>query len=168
MRDNGVKKGLRTYTATRWYSAVQVALSVQGVEEGLMVCLGEGYATQNPLPNKVSTVLQTPDHFTKTRALVKLLKPLTDAIARLEKLSASLDQIFIAIITCYREVQQMDIDLEYQSWKVAVMTAISSVAKRFNNDAAYFVALFLNPGWQTMAIRPSHENTMSNLLRKKS
>jgi uncharacterized protein DUF659 len=42
MRDNGVKKGLRTYTATRWYSAVQVALSVQGVEEGLMVCLGEG------------------------------------------------------------------------------------------------------------------------------
>jgi hypothetical protein len=31
------------------------------------------------------------------------------------------------------------------------MTAITSVAKRFN-DPAYFVALFLNPGWQTMAI----------------
>jgi hypothetical protein len=82
---------------------------------------------------------------------VKLLKPLTDAIARLEKLSASLDQIFIAIITCYREVQQTDIELEYQSWKVAVLTAISSLAKRLNHPA-YFVALFLNPGWQTMAI----------------
>ena len=151
MRDNGVKKGLRTYTATRWYSAVQVAMSVQGVEEGLMVCLGEGYATQNPLPSKVSTILQSPDHFIRTRALVKLLKPLTDAIARLEKLSASLDQTFIAIITCYREVQQTDIDLEYQSWKVAVLTAISSLAKRLNHPA-YFVALFLNPGWQTMAI----------------
>jgi hypothetical protein len=63
MRDNGVKKGLHTYTATRWYSAVQVAMSVQGVEEGLMVCLGEGYATQNPLPSKVTY------HFTKTRRL---------------------------------------------------------------------------------------------------
>ncbi|KAN0069280.1 hypothetical protein V8E54_012295 [Elaphomyces granulatus] len=151
MRDNGVKKGLHIYTPTRWYSAVQVAMSVQGVEEGLIVCLGEGYATQNPLPHKVSTILQSPDHFTKTKALVKLLKPLTDATARLEKLSASLDQIFIAIITCYREVQQTDIELEYQSWKVAVLTAISSLAKRLNHPA-YFVALFLNPGWQTMAI----------------
>ena len=151
MRDNGVKKGLRTYTATRWYSAVQVALSVQGVEEGLMVCLGEGYAAQNPLPNKVSSILHTPDHFSQTRALVKLLKPLTDAIARLEKLNASLDQIFIAIITCYRQVQQTDTELEYQSWKITVMTAICSVARRFNNST-YFVALFLNPGWQTMAI----------------
>ena len=76
---------------------------------------------------------------------------LLNAIARLEKLSASLDQTFIAIITCYREVQQTDIDLEYQSWKVAVLTAISSLAKRLNHPA-YFVALFLNPGWQTMAI----------------
>ena len=151
MRDNGVKKGLRTYTATRWYSAVQVALSVQGVEEGLMVCLGEGYATQNPLPNKVSTILQTPNHFANTRALVKLLKPLTDAIARLEKLNASLDQTFIAMITCYRQVKQTDIEPEYRSWKAAVMTAISSVAKRFDHPA-YFVALFLNPVWQTMAI----------------
>jgi hypothetical protein len=31
MRDNGIAKGLHTYTATRWYSAVQVALSVEGV-----------------------------------------------------------------------------------------------------------------------------------------
>ena len=54
-----------------------------------MVCLGD-YATQNPLLNKVSTILQTPNHFANTKALVKLLKPLTDAIARLEKLNASL------------------------------------------------------------------------------
>jgi hypothetical protein len=106
MEENGIRKGLKTYTATRWYSAIQVAMSVEGVEEGLMVCMGEGFATQNPQPSKVSTVLQEPGHFIKTRLLVTLLKPLTDSIARLEKLSASLDQTFISIITSYRQVQQ--------------------------------------------------------------
>jgi Protein of unknown function (DUF 659)/hAT family C-terminal dimerisation region len=153
MRENGVTKGLQTYTATRWYSAVQVALSVAGVEEGLMVCLGESFVTQNPLPQKVSRALQNPGHFSKTRALVKLLKPLTDAIARLERLSASLDQIFISIITSYRQVQEaeLEIGLGVQSWKVAVLSAISSASKRFNHPV-YFVALFLNPEWQAMAI----------------
>src|SRR6266850_1397973 len=151
MEENGVRKGLQTYTATRWYSAVQVAMSVEGVEEGLMVCLGEGFATQNPLPQKVSSILQTPGHSTRTRLLVRLLKPLTDAIARLEKLSSSLDQTFIAIITSYRQVQQVAIEHEYQPWRVAVQSAISSVAKRFNHPL-YFVALFLNPQWQTVAL----------------
>jgi len=73
MGENGIRKGLKTYTATRWYSAIQVAMSVEGVEEGLMVCLGEGFATQNPLPSKVSTILQEPGHFIKTRLLILLL-----------------------------------------------------------------------------------------------
>ena len=150
MEENGIRKGLKTYTATRWYSAIQVAMSVEGVEEGLMVCMGEGFATQNPLPSKVSTVLQEPGHFIKTRLLVTLLKPLTDSIARLEKLSASLDQTFISIITSYRQVQQAEIDPEFQPWRVAVLSAISSVGNRFGHPA-YFVALFLNPQWQTMA-----------------
>jgi len=151
MGENGIRKGLKTYTATRWYSVIQVAMSVEGVEEGLMVCLGEGFATQNPLPSKVSTVLQEPGHFIKTRLLILLLKPLTDAVARLEKQTASLDQTFISIITSYRQVQQVEIDPEYQPWRVAVLSAISSVGKRFSHPA-YFVALFLNPQWQTMAI----------------
>ena len=84
----------------------------------------------------------------KTRLLVRLLKPLTDAMARLEKLSASLDQTFISIITSYRQVQQAEIDPD---WRVAVLSAISAVGKRFSLPA-YFVTLFLNPQRQTMAI----------------
>src|SRR4029077_5719381 len=151
MRDNGIAKGLHTYTATRWYSAVQVALSVEGLQEGLMVCLGEGFTTRNPLPQKVNSILQSLDHFTKTRSLVRLLKPITDAIARLERLDASLDQIFISIITSYRRVQQAEVDEECESWRATVLSAISSAGKRFSHPV-YFVALFLNPEWQTIAI----------------
>lgn len=156
MQKNGVAKGLHTYTATRWYSAVQVVLSVAGLEEGLMVCLGESFSTQNPLPQKINTILQSPNHFTKTRSLANVLKPLTDAISRLERLDASLDQIFISIITSYRQVQEAEVDEECRSWRGAVLSAISSAAKRFDQPV-YFVALFLNPEWQTMAISRKHD-----------
>jgi hypothetical protein len=153
----GISRSLATFVATRWYSAVKMALSVVESESAIMACFGESVKERKPMSKAVREVLESERHFAETRDFVKLLKPVTDSMAALEVADATLDLTLVCLIRLHcvtTRASQYDgggafESLEPATWNVA-LEAVDHISERFL-EPIYVAALFLNPAWAAVA-----------------
>lgn len=80
-----------------------------------------------------------------------IIKPIADSITRLEQSSTTLDQVFAELINLYTTVKDVNVTSNYNSFKTHIIKIITKRASEFDHPI-YFVALFLNPKYQSVAI----------------
>lgn len=151
-RENNVLKFLSSFCETRWYSAVLVCVGVASYHKGFQHCVDKSRLANEPPINKdISNLVDDDYHFAINKEICKLIKPIADSIARLEQSSTTLDQVFAELINLYTTVKDVDVTSNCSSFKTHIIKTIRKRASEFDHPI-YFVALFLNPKYQSLAI----------------
>ncbi|CAG8545044.1 5471_t:CDS:2 [Ambispora leptoticha] len=89
-------------------------------------------------------------HYATNDILIKIIKPVVDAIGRLESRDTTLADVFKELIYIHLEISKLEED-SISGFKAHALTVISRRAREFSNDI-YFIALFLSPVYKSMAI----------------
>lgn len=140
------------FCETRWYSISKVCLGVSTFERGFQYCLrlSETEKTKYPkIKDDIKAIINDRYHFASNDTLVKVIKPIVDAIGRLESREATLADIFKELIHVHLEISRLDIPIV--GFKAHALAVISKRAREFSDDI-YFIALFLSPAHKNMAI----------------
>lgn len=155
-KQNGVTRGLQSACVTRWFTFAKVCLSVDEHELGLLKCveMAEDQSISTPsMPQDVRQLVRTRNHFTANKALVLFLKPVVDALARLEQDSTSLGDIWKEICAVYLAINRIDISVwpGYADFKKDCLPYIHQRAQVYN-EPIYTVAFFLSPAYCQVAV----------------
>ncbi|BBN10816.1 hypothetical protein Mp_5g06650 [Marchantia polymorpha subsp. ruderalis] len=113
-----------------------------------------------PINKDIFKLVEDDYHFAMNKELCKLIKPIADSIARMEQSSTTLDQIFAELIKLYTVVKDTDVTEFCSLFKAHMIKIIQKRASEFDHPI-YFVALFLNPQYQSVAI--SRTKTYNNI-----
>lgn len=93
------------------------------------------------------------------------IKSIVDSIACLEQSSTTLDQIFAELFKLYIVVKDTDITKNCNNFKAHMIKIIQKRASEFDHPI-YFVALFLNPQYQSVLIsKKTHTTTFKKILQ---
>ncbi|CAG8693720.1 439_t:CDS:2, partial [Cetraspora pellucida] len=150
--ENSVSHFLSTFCETRWYSIAKVCLGVSTFERGFLYCLrlSESDKTNYPeIRENIKNIINDRYHFASNNTLIQVIKPVVDAIGRLESRDATLADVFKELIYVHREVSRLEVPIP--GFKAHVLAVISRRAREFSDDI-YFVALFLSPTYKKMAM----------------
>ncbi|CAG8448340.1 13750_t:CDS:2, partial [Cetraspora pellucida] len=151
-KEQGVSHFLSTFCETRWYSIAKVCLGVSVFERGFQHCLRLSETDKINYPEikeNIKAIINDRYHFASNDALIKVIKPIVDAIGRLESRDTTLADIFKELIYLHLEISKLDIPIS--GLKAHALAVISQRAKEFSDDI-YFIALFLFPPYKNMAI----------------
>ncbi|RIB15166.1 hypothetical protein C2G38_2193085 [Gigaspora rosea] len=135
-----------------WYSFAKVCLGVSTFEDGFQHCieLSESDKTKYPkVKEEIKNIVHNRYHFASNDILIKIIRPIVDAIGRLEKREAILANVFKELIYIYLEISKLDIPIT--GFKTHALTIISKKAREFSSHI-YFIALFLSPTYKNVAI----------------
>ncbi|KAL7281205.1 hypothetical protein ACG7TL_004513 [Trametes sanguinea] len=166
-----LKSKLKTHTATRWYSLILQAISVQEHRQALIeLCLRDdaqhslnGYSV---IKTDVVKAVIDPAHWQRNAQLIRVCKPLIDAIGNLESRDATLADCMLELIDAARQVATLTIeqtdDLGF-TWHA--QRVIRKGFHDMNTDLHWF-ALFLHPLGRRLAISSAeHSRTVKDAYR---
>ncbi|KAI7964172.1 hypothetical protein MJO29_004599, partial [Puccinia striiformis f. sp. tritici] len=131
-KENDVKHGLQTLCTTRWYSMAKACLEVQSHKIGFKKCL-------KLLQNKQ---VDTPS---MTDAVVKLLKPVVDAIGHLECADTTLADIWKEMIQTYKSICDGDVYSRVEPFKQHCLDVLHSQTKTFHGGIYTLFAITMQP-----------------------
>ncbi|KAL1949916.1 hypothetical protein VTO73DRAFT_8797 [Trametes versicolor] len=167
----GLKRKLKTHTATRWYSLILQAMSVQEHRQALIeLCLRDdaqqsrnGYSVVKA--DVVKTVLDV-SHWNQNAQLIRVCKPLVDAIGNLESRDATLADCMLELIWAERQIATLDIeDTDDIAFTWHAQRMIRRGFHEMNTDLHWF-ALFLHPLGRQLAISSAtHSRQLKDAYR---
>ncbi|CAG8720486.1 10884_t:CDS:2 [Cetraspora pellucida] len=163
-KEEGISHFLTTFCKTQWYSLAKVCLGVSTFERGFQHCLklSETNKTKYPkIKDEIKSIVNDRYHFASNDTLVKVIKPVIDAIGRLESREATLADVFKELIYIHLEISRLDIPII--GFKTHALIIISKRAREFSEDI-YFIALFLSPIYKNIAV--SRHMNSDHLLRE--
>ncbi|CAG8489146.1 18000_t:CDS:2 [Cetraspora pellucida] len=88
-------------------------------------------------------------HFVTNNVLAKVLKPVVDAIGRLESSDFMLTDVFKELVNIHQQISQSEVPID--NFKTLALAIINQCAKEFDFNI-YFVALFLSSTSKQLAI----------------
>ncbi|MBW0560220.1 hypothetical protein O181_099935 [Austropuccinia psidii MF-1] len=157
-KEENITHGLSTLCESRWYSLSKVCMSVQSHEEGFKKCLS---TFRNPtidtpsIPATVISVIEDRDHFTSNDALVSLLKPVVDAISRLEHQHTELSDIWKEFSNVYFSLISTTVYDCFTSVKNHCLKVIHQRAQDFQADI-YIISFSLHLSFHNVAVSLKH------------
>jgi hypothetical protein len=157
-KTNGVKHGLETLCETRWYSMAKVCLGVQSHELGFQKCLDlllDPLVDTPSMSDAVIQVIKDRDHFTANQSLVRLLKPVIDAIGNLERADTTLSDIWKELLNVYKSIRDVEVYSRFELFKSHCLNVIQSQTKVFHEEI-YVIAFFLHPAYRRVAVSKKH------------
>lgn len=129
-----------------------VCVGVASYHKGFQHCVDKSRLANEPPINKdISNLMDDDYHFAINKEICKLIKLIADSIARLEQSSTTLNQVFAELINLYTTVKDVDVTSNCSSFKTHIIKTIRKRASEFDHPT-YFVALFLNPKYKSLAI----------------
>ncbi|KAI0637583.1 ribonuclease H-like domain-containing protein, partial [Trametes polyzona] len=167
----GLKRRLKTHTAMRWYSLILQAVSVQKHCQALIeVCLRDdtqqswnGYSVINT--DIVKAVLDV-THWQRNAQLIRICKPLIDAIGNLESRDATLADCMLELI--WAECQMATLVIEDTDDLAFTWHAQQMIHKGFHemNTDLHWFTLFLHPlGQQLVVTSATHSRQVKDAYR---
>ncbi|CAG8773891.1 4_t:CDS:1, partial [Cetraspora pellucida] len=148
-----IKHFLSTFCETRWYSLAKVCISVSTYEKGFQHCLllsETDHPKYSEIENAtIKSFIQDRYYFADNDALTKVIKPVVDAIGRLESSDSTLADIFKELIYIYQQISLLNIPIS--DLKNHALTVIDKCTKEFDSDI-YFITFFLSPAYKQLAI----------------
>ncbi|CAG8661079.1 16171_t:CDS:2 [Cetraspora pellucida] len=143
---------------------------VSAYEKGFRHCLLLSKTERPKYPEienaTVKNIIRDRYHFANNEALTKVIKPIVDAIGRLESSDSSLADVFKELIYIYQHISQLEIPIN--GLKDHALATINKRAKEFDSDI-YFVAFFLFPAYKKIATlkKMSGENIIHASMESK-
>ncbi|CAG8470604.1 2522_t:CDS:2 [Cetraspora pellucida] len=135
------------------YSLAKVCMGVSVYEQGFQHCLSLSETARPKYPEieneTVKNIICDRYHFANNDALTKVIKPIVDAIGRLESSDSTLADIFKELIYIHRQISQLDVPII--GFKAHALAIIGKRAKEFDSNI-FFIALFLCPPYKRLAI----------------
>lgn len=168
-KENGVRHGLQSACMTRWFTFAKVCLSVDEHELGLLKCveMAEDQSLPTPsMPPEVRNIVRTCNHFTANKALVMFLKPVVDALARLERATTSLGDIWKEILGIYLSISKIDVSVwpNYIDFKKQCLSYVGKRATVYT-ERIYIIAFFLSPAYRQVAVSGEYQiKTVKKML----
>ncbi|KAL7284481.1 hypothetical protein ACG7TL_001772 [Trametes sanguinea] len=153
----GIKRGLKTHTATRWYSLILQAVSVQEHRTALReLCVRDDaqQSTNGYSVIKADVVRAVLDatHWQRNAQLIRLCKPLVDAIGNLENRDASLADCMLKLIAAAQKMATMAIEpMDDLGLTHHAQRTVRRGFHKMNTDLHWF-ALFLHPLGRRLAV----------------
>ncbi|OAV98784.1 hypothetical protein PTTG_10244 [Puccinia triticina 1-1 BBBD Race 1] len=111
-KENKIKHGLETLCETRWYLMAKVCLGVQSHEIGFWKCLEllcDPLVDTPSITKAVIEVIEDRNHFTANQTLVRLLKPVVDAIGNLKRAETTLADIWKELLDTHKNISKVDV-----------------------------------------------------------
>ena len=143
------------FLPTRWYSFLCVLQGVDtywfGFQHYLSLCQNHALDTSKlPDSSKPPTptlqyVIRDVDHHCSNKYMLLLIKPIVDAIGRLERKNSHLGQIWKNFIGIYCEVKKVDLSYRLEGFQIFTLGAIQTCAQKFFDDDNYYITFFLCP-----------------------
>lgn len=125
-----VGKFLKKYAETRWYSYILMAQTVKTFENGFKHCLALSEKKENPsLGDDIKKIINS-NIFDAIIFHLRLLKPLGDSIACLERRTVSINETWIAfhkIHRFYRSVSEDTMTVSYQKVMKFTMARLRAI-----------------------------------------
>ncbi|KAH9816279.1 hypothetical protein DFH28DRAFT_927625 [Melampsora americana] len=102
----------------------------------------------------ICQLVRTQDHFTANKALIEFLKPVVDALARLEREITLIAHIWKEICTVYCALKTIDILIwpQYFNFKNDCFEILNKRAQMYQSNI-YIVGFFLAPNVQRMMVK---------------
>jgi len=152
-KEQGVSHFLETFCETRWYSLAKVCMGVSVYEQGFLHCISLSENLQPKYPEientTVKNIIRDKYHFADNDALTQIIKPIVDAIGRLESNDSTLADIFKELIYIHRQITQLEDPII--GLKGHALAVINKRARAFDSNI-FFVAFFLSPTHKCLAI----------------
>ncbi|CAG8583635.1 3790_t:CDS:2 [Cetraspora pellucida] len=137
----------------RWYSLAKVCIGVLAYKQSFQYCLTLS-ETRCPKYSKIDNnvikdIIYNKYHFATNDMLMKVVKPVVDAIGRLESNNSTLADIFKELIHIYYELSSLQVPIDgFQEHALAV---INKCVREFESNI-YFIALFFSPTHKKLAV----------------
>ncbi|CAG8731133.1 8236_t:CDS:2, partial [Ambispora leptoticha] len=131
----------------------KVCMGVSVYEQGFRYCLSLSETARPKYPEieniTIKNIISDRYHFANNDALTKVIKPIVDAIGRLESNDSTLADIFKELINIHQQISQLEVPIN--GLKAHALAIISKRAREFDSDI-FFIALFLSPPHKFLAI----------------
>ena len=149
MKVENVKKSLRTLCRTRWYSLSQVCLSVKCFQPFFFTAMLKSNSDpDSPEINREIQYLISPRFFESNSKLLDIVKPISDAIGRLENANSTISDVMVEIFKLAKALRSLPDD---HPFKHIALPALSRRIEVFDNEI-YFLSLFLSPNHRNFAL----------------
>lgn len=149
----GAGHTIQNFCLTRWFSMAKVCLSVSDHEPGFIKCLTllNNPLIDTPEINKdVQNIINDRDHFTGNQVLIKILRPIVDSLARLERADTTLGDVWKELGIVYCSIQDIEVYEIFEPLKLHALSSLHTRSKQFQLDI-YMLAFFLDPVFREVA-----------------
>ncbi|KAJ7666864.1 ribonuclease H-like domain-containing protein [Mycena polygramma] len=153
-----ISRGLKKNCESRWYALVLLCISVASHHQPLSItCLREDAQTKTKGLSAVSKdvieiILQTPTFWPLLSQLIRVAKPIVDAIGNCESRRSTLADCMLELLRCARSMSKMELQDDDDSGFLD--HAKATFDRRFIKIATphHWLALFLNPSCRKLAL----------------
>lgn len=163
--------GLKTFVETRWFSIIPFLGSLDSHKQQLEALAGQ----RGGMSEDARGPARDWAFWAGVKGLLALVRPLCDAIARLERRGSTLGDVVVEMLTAALAVQGLSDDLlePFPGIKQAATAIISDRGARFLEldtpalkCSPHVLAFFLTPPWRSVAIPANHLTDAANPLGK--
>ena len=150
---------LFTFQYYRWYDATKTCMSIEQSEpvfEKLVRYINDSVDIP-AFDDEVLDIINDKAHYTKNRLWLQFLKPVTDAVASLERNDAHVGTVLIEFIILYRKIKDFkttNVDRNLRNMAEDAKSYVLQVLdKRFAviyNCKIFVLGLFLTPAWRNV------------------
>lgn len=170
-RENGVTRGLKTNTDSRFYALILQALSVRDHKAPLTtLCLRHNAQHSvgglTPVAKDVVTTVFDIDRWQRTDQLIRVCKPLVDIIGDIEARDATLADCMLQLIWAHREVTRLPHRPGDDSGFLRHAQQVLNTQFHEMNTDLHWLSLFLHPLCRKLAISNSrHSRKLEDAYR---
>lgn len=164
---NGETKFLTKYLSIRWYSFVDLSMSVKKFRGGFQYCVN--YQETNPekkLPKNIKDILDG-DVFVHVKFIFQLMLPFNKAISVLEREASNLGEVWIAFIKIQKYLQydlkRNNFPSDYNNVFKLLINSLNKRSAKFE-DPIYIVALFLTPQYRKICTSKHYSSRYVHML----
>ena len=128
---------------------MQVNLSVQENHNALNYCSTISKDSNSksdimPIKQSIKEIIDDQYHFADNDGLICILKPIIDALSRLENDNSSISDVWPQFIRCYNDIKKVNVNVKFNKFKLNCLDVCKQRGKLLTDDI-YIVAFFLNP-----------------------
>lgn len=152
--DNNVAKYLKMYVSTRWYSYINMVQSASDYEKGFVHCVNKSNEGNCPTINPdIIDIIENRQIFDSVKFQIVVLKPLAEAIGKLEEKGANLSDVWVTLFNLY----QLYIRINEDSLPRKYCNIVNFVKKSLNKraglffDDVYMISFYLSPRYKLIA-----------------
>ncbi|EFP91035.2 uncharacterized protein PGTG_17307 [Puccinia graminis f. sp. tritici CRL 75-36-700-3] len=107
------------------------------------------------LNGKVIQVIKDCNHFTANQSLVRLFKPVIDAIGHLERARTTLSEIWKEFLNVYKSIRDAEVYSQFKLFESHCLNVIQLQTKVFHKEI-YVIAFFLHQAYCCGAVLKKH------------